>query len=99
MTEAAPSIVRGTLTAYANHGLTLLFVYLGQKGLRAEGVLTPENIAILSGSLVSGGASLAMQIYRKLKARRLVQAAIEAPAGTSLEVVKADAAALPLLVK
>jgi hypothetical protein len=97
MQEGTESITKKVLVAYVNHGFTLLFAYLTQKGLRADGVLTPENILILATGAVSGGLSLGMVIYRKLKARRLVEAARVAPAGVSLEVIKSDAAAMPLI--
>ena len=99
MAEQAPSIVKSTLTSYVNHGLTLLFAYLAQKGLRADSILTPENITILAAAVVTGGASVGMQVYRKLKTRRLVQAAIKALPGTLLEQVKTEAASMPLIAK
>lgn len=99
MTEQAPSIIKSTLISYVNHGLTILFAYLAQKGLRADGVLTPENITILAGAVVTGGLSLGMQVYRKLKTRRLVEAARQAEPGAPLELIKTEAASMPLIAK
>lgn len=90
-------IVKGTLVAYVNHGLTLLAVYLGQHGLRAEGILTPENLLILAAAIVTGALSLVMNRYRAKATHNLVEAARQAEPGTAMSVIKADAATKPIL--
>lgn len=90
-------ILKSTALSYVNHGLTLLFVYLSQKGLRADAILTEANILVLAGAVVTGAGSAVMIIVRKLKARNLVQAAREAEPGARMTEIKAAAAEMPLV--
>lgn len=90
-------IITSTLTAYFNHGLTALFLYLGQLGLRADSVLTPENIGILAAALVTAGLSLGMRLYRQKATHNLVEAARQAAPGTLFADIKADANAKPII--
>jgi hypothetical protein len=58
--------------------------------LRADDVLTPENLLILAGAIVTGGTDLAVTLYRKKKTHNLVEAAREAEPGAKFaEIEKA----------
>jgi hypothetical protein len=92
-------ILKSTAITYVNRGLTLLAVYLAQHGLRADSVLTSENLLILAGAIVTAGIDLAITLYRKKSNHNLIEAARFAPAGASMSVIKADAAALPIVGK
>lgn len=90
-------ILKSTAISYVNHGLTLVFAYLAQHGLRQPEILTPENMLILAGAVVAGIVSLGMNVYRKAATHNVIEVARIAPAGTSIGVIKADAAELPKL--
>jgi hypothetical protein len=90
-------ILRGTAVTYVNRALTLLAVYLAQHGLRADTVLTPENILILAGAIVIAGIDLAVTLYRKKVNHNLIEAARNAEPGARFAEIKADAEALPIV--
>lgn len=90
-------ILKGTATTYAIRLLTLLAAYLAQRGLLADDILSPGNIAILAGALVTGGIDLAVTLYRKKKVHNLVEAAREAEPGARFATIKAEAEAKPII--
>lgn len=92
-------IIRGTLTQYVNHGLTALALYLGQHGLRADSVLTPENILVLAAALVTGGISLTMSLYRSKANHNIITAARNTEPGTPFATIEREAAKLPIVGK
>lgn len=90
-------IVKSSLVAYVNHGLTILFAYLAQKAAFSPSVLSSENILVLSGAIVTGALSLGMRLYRQKKTHNLVEAAREAHPEAGFAEIKADADAKPII--
>ncbi len=97
MALTAPDILKSAAVSYVLRGLTLLAAYLAQKGLRADDVLTPENLAILALALVTFGVDVFVVLYRKSKTHNLVQAAREAEPGASMSKVQAAADQKPVV--
>jgi hypothetical protein len=90
-------ILRGTITTYVLRGLTLLAAYLGQKGLRADDWLSPENLTILAAAIVTFGIDLTLTLYRKKYNHNVIEAARQAEPGTKFEDIKAAADQKPIV--
>lgn len=90
-------IIKSSAISYVNHFLTLAFAYLTQHGLRQPEILNPANMLVLAGAIVAGLASLGMVIYRRATTHNVIETARNAPAGTSIGIIKTEAAELPKL--
>lgn len=90
-------ILRSAAVAVVRHFISIVAAYLISKGLVAPEILSESNLLVLAGGVVTALISLGWIIYRKLSQHRLVQAALNAPAGAKLETVERDAAHEPLL--
>ena len=90
-------IVKSSLVAYVNHGLTILFAWLAQKFAFNPEILSGENILILAGAIVTGALSVGMRLYRQKKTHNLVEAAREALPNAKFETIEAEADAKPII--
>lgn len=81
------NILRKIAVNAVNHLLTLIAVWLIQKGIVSKDVLSPENIGILAAGAVAGGASLAMVVYRRIKERYILREAKAAAPFTSNAII------------
>ena len=97
MALTAPDILKSAATAYVLRGLTLLAAYLAQKGLRADDILTPENLAILALAAVTFAVDGFVVLYRKARQHNLVEAAKESGPGDSMGEIKAAAAQMSII--
>lgn len=92
-------ILSSTLVSVVRHFLSIAAAYLISKGLVAPEVLSEANIGILAAGGGAALISLGWIVYNKLKHQRELRVAIDAPPGTPIGIVKADASELPLLPK
>lgn len=90
-------IIKSTLIAYVNHGLTLVFALLAKKIAFSPEILSPDNILILAGAIVTAALSLGMRLYRQKVTHNLVEAAREAEPGTRFAEIKAEADQKPII--
>lgn len=90
-------IIKSSAVAYVNHGLSILFFYLGQKLAFSPEILSAENILVLAGAIVAGALSLGMRLYRQKATHNLVEAAREASPGTRFATIKTEADSKPII--
>lgn len=92
-------ILKGTITTYVLRGLTLLAAYLGQKGLRADDWLSPENLMVLAAAIVTFGIDVAVTLYRKKVNHNIIEAARATSPGTSFAKIEEKADDMPIIGK
>ena len=97
MADNSQDVLKSILISIVRHFLGIIAAYLVSKGLLSPEVASEGNLLVLAGGIAAGIITLGWIVYNKLKTRNLVQAAVEAPAGTPLRVIKADAEAKSLL--
>ena len=81
------NILRKVLVNAVNHLLTLIAVWLIQKGIVSKDILTPENIGILAAGAVAGAISIFMVVYRRIKERFILREAKAAAPFTSNAII------------
>lgn len=85
------TILKTIAIAIVRHLLSIVAAWLISKGIVAPEVLSVENLTVLAGGAAMGLLSLGLLVINKLRARNMVVAAMEAPAGTLLGVIEANA--------
>lgn len=90
-------VLKAVLISILRHILGIIAAFLISRGLLSPEVANDNNLLVLAGGFATGLIALALIVYNKLKTHNLVQAAMEAPAGTSIRTVKATADQKPLL--
>lgn len=92
-------VLKSLLISTLNHAFSIGAAWCVQHAIFSTDIASAANIEILAAGAAAGLISLGMLLYRKAKNHNLVVAAIKAPANTPIEIVKADAAELPLIGK
>lgn len=94
--STATEILKSSLVSIIRYFLAIIAAYLIKKGLVSADIASEQNLLVLAGGLATAVITLGWMLYTKLKTRNLIQAAQEAPAGTSMNTIKANAAEKPL---
>lgn len=90
-------ILKSWLVSIVKHGLSILAAYFIKRGLIDPASITDANLGLVAAGLATGAISLGWVLWGKLRQHNLVEAALEAPSGTPIGVVKTEAEAKPVL--